>query len=88
MLSIFLSRILRRPSMCSREIQAPRRFISSRIQVPVLCRAASRPTSQEWGGVTWQATPAAALIAAVYHVNANNGGGNATIYTIGLARTT
>jgi predicted porin len=40
-------------------------------------------TQQEWGGVTWQATPAAALIAAVYHVNANNGGGNATIYTVG-----
>lgn len=40
-------------------------------------------TDQEWGGVTWQATPAAALIAAVYHVNANNGAGNATIYTIG-----
>jgi predicted porin len=40
-------------------------------------------TQQEWGGVTWQATPAAALIAAVYHVNANHGGGNATIYTIG-----
>ncbi|TKC83065.1 porin [Trinickia terrae] len=38
---------------------------------------------QEWGGLTWQATPAAALIGAVYHVNANNGGGNATIYTIG-----
>ena len=37
----------------------------------------------EWGGVTWQATPAAALIAAVYHVNGNNGAGNATIYTIG-----
>ncbi|CAN7238443.1 porin [Caballeronia sp. dw_19] len=37
----------------------------------------------EWGGVTWQATPAAALIAAVYHVNANNGAGNATIYTVG-----
>lgn len=37
----------------------------------------------EWGGVTWQATPAAALIAAVYHVNANNGGGNATLYTLG-----
>ncbi|MEI6001236.1 porin [Paraburkholderia bengalensis] len=37
----------------------------------------------EWGGITWQATPAAALIAAVYHVNANNGGGNATIYTVG-----
>lgn len=40
-------------------------------------------TRQEWGGVTWQATPAAALIAAVYHMNANNGGGNANIYTIG-----
>ncbi|WP_296658006.1 porin [Paraburkholderia sp.] len=44
-----------------------------------------QPTTanHEWGGVTWQATPAAALIAAVYHVNANNGGGNATMYTIG-----
>jgi predicted porin len=40
-------------------------------------------TNLEWGGVTWQATPAAALTAAVYHVNANNGGGNATIYTAG-----
>jgi predicted porin len=37
----------------------------------------------EWGGITWQATPAAAAIAAVYHVNGNNGAGNATIYTIG-----
>ncbi len=37
----------------------------------------------EWGGVTWQATPAAALIAAVYHVNGNNGAGNATIYSVG-----
>ncbi len=42
-------------------------------------------TDQEWGGVTWQATPAASLIAAVYHVNANNGGGNATLYAIGGA---
>lgn len=43
------------------------------------------PTSldHEWGGVTWQATPAAALIAAVYHVNANKGAGNATLYTVG-----
>jgi len=43
------------------------------------------PTSldHEWGGVTWQATPAAALIAAIYHVNGNNGAGNATIYTAG-----
>ncbi|CAH2893476.1 MAG: Outer membrane porin OmpC [uncultured Paraburkholderia sp.] len=47
--------------------------------------AGTSPTSldHEWGGVTWQATPAAALIAAVYHVNANKNGGNATIYTIG-----
>lgn len=37
----------------------------------------------EWGGVTWQATPAAAAIAAVYHVNGNNGAGNATMFTIG-----
>ena len=46
---------------------------------------AAAPTSldHEWAGVTWQATPAAAAIAAVYHVNANNGFGNATIYTIG-----
>jgi predicted porin len=40
-------------------------------------------TDQEWGGVTWQATSAASLIAAVYHVNANNGGGNATLYAVG-----
>jgi predicted porin len=47
--------------------------------------AGESPTSldHEWGGVTWQATPAAALIAAVYHVNANKGQGNATIFTIG-----
>ncbi|CAB3809945.1 hypothetical protein LMG28688_07097 [Paraburkholderia caffeinitolerans] len=38
---------------------------------------------QEWGGVTWQATSAAALIGAVYHVNANNGGGNSTLYSLG-----
>ncbi|KMZ13325.1 Outer membrane protein (porin) [Candidatus Burkholderia humilis] len=44
-----------------------------------------QPTTldHEWGGVTWQATPAAALIVAVYHVNGNNGAGNATIYTVG-----
>lgn len=37
----------------------------------------------EWGGITWQATPAAALVAAVYHVNANKGAGNATMCTVG-----
>ena len=44
-----------------------------------------QPTTldHEWGGVTWQATPAAALIGAVYHVNGNNGAGNATLFTIG-----
>ncbi|GAB5100580.1 porin [Caballeronia sp. HLA56] len=44
-----------------------------------------QPTTldHEWGGVTWQATPAAALIAAVYHVNGNNGAGNATMYSLG-----
>jgi len=39
--------------------------------------------NQEWGGITWQATSAAALIAAAYHSNGNNGSGNATLYTIG-----
>jgi predicted porin len=39
--------------------------------------------TQIYGGATWHATPAAALIAAVYHVNANNGAGNATMYTVG-----
>ena len=47
--------------------------------------AAGQPTSldHEWGGITWQATPAAALTAAVYHVNANKGSGNATMYALG-----
>jgi hypothetical protein len=40
-------------------------------------------TQQEWAGVTWQATASAALIAAAYHVNADNGAGNATLYAIG-----
>ncbi|RQR27579.1 porin [Burkholderia sp. Bp9142] len=40
-------------------------------------------TQQEWGGVTWRASPFASLIGAVYHVNTNHGGGNATIYTVG-----
>jgi len=44
-----------------------------------------QPTTLDhfWGGVTYQVTPAAAAIAAVYHVNGNNGAGNATIYTVG-----
>ncbi|KGW78428.1 gram-negative porin family protein [Burkholderia pseudomallei MSHR2990] len=43
------------------------------------------PTSLdlEWAGANWQVTPAAALIAAAYHVNGNKGAGNATIYSIG-----
>lgn len=40
-------------------------------------------TQTEWAGVTWQASASAALIAAVYHVNADQGAGNATLYTIG-----
>lgn len=38
---------------------------------------------QAWGGVTWRPTASTSLSAAAYHVNANSGGGNATIYTIG-----
>lgn len=50
---------------------------------PQAASGAPTVTQQEWGGLTWQASPAAALIAAVYHVNANNGGGSGTLYTIG-----
>ncbi len=44
----------------------------------------SAPTSvdHEWFGVAWQATAATALTGAVYHANANNGNGNATMYTL------
>ncbi|MEZ0604708.1 porin [Paraburkholderia sp. IW21] len=64
------------------KIQAAYQAIRSASATGVL---PGQPTTlnHEWGGVTWQATPAAALIAAVYHVNGNNGAGNATIYTIG-----
>jgi predicted porin len=46
--------------------------------------ASGIPTTatQEYGGVNWHVTPAQ-LIAAVYHVNANNGAGNASMYTVG-----
>ena len=44
----------------------------------------SAPTSvdHEWFGVAWQATAAAALTGAIFHANANNGNGNATMYTL------
>jgi predicted porin len=37
----------------------------------------------EWAGIVYQATSAISLIGAAYHVNANNGGGNATFYSVG-----
>jgi predicted porin len=45
---------------------------------------ASLPSAvdHEWLGAAWQVTPATALTAAVYHANANNGNGNATLYTL------
>jgi len=39
-------------------------------------------TNLEWGGVTYTFNPAVAVTAAAYHVNANNGGGSATMYTL------
>lgn len=44
----------------------------------------SAPTgvNHEWFGAAWQATAATALTAAVYHANANNGNGNATLFTL------
>jgi predicted porin len=46
---------------------------------------ASLPTNvnHEWIGAIWQTTPALAITGAVYHANANNGNGNATLYTLG-----
>lgn len=45
---------------------------------------ATLPTAvdHEWGGAAWQVTAATLLTAAVYHANANNGNGNATMYTL------
>ena len=42
------------------------------------------PTSvdHEWFGAAWQATAAALITGAVFHANANNGNGNATMYTL------
>ncbi|CAB3793441.1 porin [Pararobbsia alpina] len=42
------------------------------------------PTSvnHEWLGAAWQANAATLLTGAVYHANANNGNGNATMYTL------
>lgn len=44
----------------------------------------SLPTKvdHEWGGVQWAVTPSTNLTGAVYHANANNGNGNATMYTL------
>jgi len=49
---------------------------------PQALAGAPSTTSQEWGGVTYTVTPAVTLIAAAYHVNANQSGGNATMYTV------
>ncbi|WP_233856223.1 porin [Paraburkholderia sp. HD33-4] len=52
---------------------------------PALPGGVSLPTSvnHEWIGAIWQTTPALAITGAVYHANANNGNGNATMYTLG-----
>jgi predicted porin len=44
--------------------------------------AAPKRTNLEWGGVTYTVNPAAAVTGAVYHVNATDGGGSATLYTL------
>jgi len=49
---------------------------------PDALASAPSTTNLEWGGVTYTVNPAAAVTAAVYHVNANNGGGAATLYTL------
>lgn len=37
----------------------------------------------EWIGLSYQATPFTAITTGVYHANANNGNGNATMFTLG-----
>lgn len=46
----------------------------------------SLPTAvnHEWIGAIWQSTPGLAITGAVYHANANNGNGNATLFTLGV----
>ena len=43
------------------------------------------PTSvnHEWIGAVWQASAATAISTGIYHANANNGNGNATLFTLG-----
>ena len=45
----------------------------------------SAPTgvNHEWVGAAWQVNDAAAITGAVFHANANNGNGNATLFTLG-----
>ncbi|SPB18193.1 exported outer membrane porin [Caballeronia novacaledonica] len=42
-------------------------------------------TDHMWAGVNWQATDAFSVTGAVYHINANNDGGNANMYSVGAA---
>jgi predicted porin len=44
----------------------------------------SAPTSvnHEWFGAAWQASTTTSVTAALYHANADNGNGNATLYTL------
>ncbi|WP_206952185.1 porin [Trinickia acidisoli] len=44
--------------------------------------AAPTAVNHEWFGAAWQANVATTLTAAVYHANANNGNGNATLFTL------
>jgi predicted porin len=44
----------------------------------------SAPTAvdHEWAGAAWQVSAATAITGAVFHANANNGNGNATLFTL------
>lgn len=52
-----------------------------------IASSAGQPTTTDhfWGGATWQATLAFSLTGAAYHINANNNGGNATMYSVGAS---
>ncbi len=51
--------------------------------LPSGVRGVPTAVDHEWFGVTYTVNPFTAVTGAVYHANANNGNGNATMYTLG-----
>jgi len=50
--------------------------------LPTGVTGAPTAVNHEWGGLAWQVSPFVSVTGAVFHANANNGNGNATMYTL------